>query len=210
MGEETLKSLVELGLAKTPADLFNITEDQFKRIERQGSKGFKKFRDGLLAKSEISVALFFASLDLEGTRSWEAIVRVKNLQSITEVKAAALAGNYALFAKAERISSERAKLLCHEIVNRMDEIIALEKHIKIKVAGSKLLGKTIVITGALSAPRSQIEALVKDAGGSVASDVSARTTHLVTNEASGSSKYRKAQARGIPTITEKQLMEMLL
>ncbi len=77
------------------------------------------------------------------------------------------------------------------------------------MAAGPLTGKTFVITGKLSAPREEIAARIEKMGGKVTGAVSANTSFLVCNEASGSGKFKKAQQLGVPVITEAQLEEML-
>ena len=68
---------------------------------------------------------------------------------------------------------------------------------------------TIVITGALkNFTRQQIEQLVKDHGGKIASSVSKKTALLVAGENAGS-KLEKAQKLDIEIITEDQLQQRI-
>lgn len=209
-GEETLKQLVRAGWADTPADLFEVTEARFCQLERQGPKGFKKFQDGLRAKANVSPAYFFASLDIEGRGTFEAITAVPGLQTVAQIKEEATKHNYSLFAKALRVSVERAEDIVGQILERWDEVERLETHLTFKVAGDKLIGKTFCITGKLSRPRRDLENGIKDCGGMVSSSVTGRTTYLVTNDpTSTSSKMKKAHANGTQIIKEADLEEML-
>jgi len=82
------------------------------------------------------------------------------------------------------------------------EIIKSEK-------SSEVSGKTFVITGTLGRPRKAIETLLKSKGGKTSSSVSSKTSFLVCNEASSSTKYKKALDLGISIIKEDELIEML-
>jgi len=209
-GEELLKQLVEAGHAKTPGDLYEIKEADFTKLTRQGEKGYKKFIEGLKARSEITVAEFFASLDIEGNGTFEAITAVPGLESYEGIMGAAFSEDVSLFAKAARVSPERAKNIIKQLNTRREEFGKLLKHTTFKTLGTKLHGLNFCITGSLSKPRSQIEATLKEAGAQVSSDVSKHTTHLVCNETdSTSSKMKKAKAKGVPVITEAQLYAML-
>eukprot|EP00286_Rhodomonas_abbreviata_P002615 CAMPEP_0181345374 /NCGR_PEP_ID=MMETSP1101-20121128/32712_1 /TAXON_ID=46948 /ORGANISM="Rhodomonas abbreviata, Strain Caron Lab Isolate" /LENGTH=138 /DNA_ID=CAMNT_0023457319 /DNA_START=92 /DNA_END=504 /DNA_ORIENTATION=+ len=66
-------------------------------------------------------------------------------------------------------------------------------------------GATICITGALSQTRSTIEKGIKALGGDTSSSVTAKTTHLVANEAeyqSKTAKVNQAEGRGLPIVSE--------
>jgi len=70
-------------------------------------------------------------------------------------------------------------------------------------------GKTFVLTGALSTlTRSEAEALIKKAGGRVASSVSRHTDYAVVGENPGT-KYDRARELGIPMLDEDGLLRML-
>jgi len=59
------------------------------------------------------------------------------------------------------------------------------------------------LTGTMSVPRKVIESNIKGYGGSVASSVTGKVTHLVaTSSEAGTSKYKKAEANGIPIVVE--------
>lgn len=81
---------------------------------------------------------------------------------------------------------------------------------EVEVGAQPLLGKTYVITGALSRPRVEFEALIINLGGKLGSSVTSKTTALITNTPdSGSSKNKKAQQLGVQVITEEQFIELI-
>jgi DNA ligase (NAD+) len=81
---------------------------------------------------------------------------------------------------------------------------------KMYVANSVLTGKNICVTGKLNNfTRDSINAAIESAGAKAVGSVSKTTDYLVTNEASGSSKYKKAVQLGIAIINEEEFMEML-
>ena len=100
--------------------------------------------------------------------------------------------------------------------DNLDEIIALADEMnfvveeKTTVTNSALAGKNICVTGKLNNfTRDSINAAIESAGAKAVGSVSKTTDYLVTNEASGSSKYKKAVQLGITIINEEELMEML-
>jgi DNA ligase (NAD+) len=81
---------------------------------------------------------------------------------------------------------------------------------KTTVVNSLLVGKNICVTGKLNNfTRDSINVAIESAGAKAVGSVSKTTDYLVTNEASGSSKYKKAVQLGIPIINEEEFMEML-
>lgn len=70
-------------------------------------------------------------------------------------------------------------------------------------------GKTLCVTGKLNHfTRDSINEKIASLGAKAASSVSKKTDWLITNEASGSSKYKKAVEFGVPIITEAEFLEM--
>ncbi len=70
-------------------------------------------------------------------------------------------------------------------------------------------GVTVVITGTLSKPRNEIEAMLKRAGAVVHGSVSANTQYLVAGAGVGATKTSKATALGVKVIDEATMRSLL-
>jgi DNA ligase (NAD+) len=78
-----------------------------------------------------------------------------------------------------------------------------------KPRGTKLAGKTFVITGTLpSRSRDEAKKLIEDAGGRVSGSVSKKTDFVLAGTDAGS-KLDKANQLGVAVIDEAKLMSML-
>ncbi len=77
-----------------------------------------------------------------------------------------------------------------------------------QVASGPLVGKSFVLTGALSRPRPEFERLIAAAGGKATGSVTKKTDFLVAGEGGGS-KREKAAKLGVPVIDEAALMQLL-
>ena len=70
-------------------------------------------------------------------------------------------------------------------------------------------GKTLCVTGKLNHfTRDSINEKITSLGAKAAGSVSKKTDYLITNEQSGSSKYKKAVELNIPIITEDEFLKM--
>ena len=70
--------------------------------------------------------------------------------------------------------------------------------------------KSICVTGKLNHfTRDSINEKIISLGAKPAGSVSKKTDYLITNESSGSSKYKKAIELNIPIITEEEFLKML-
>jgi DNA ligase (NAD+) len=73
-----------------------------------------------------------------------------------------------------------------------------------------LTGKQYVITGTLeSFTRDEAQAALEELGAKVSDGVSKKTTALIVGEEPGASKLKKAQAAGVPQLSESELKELL-
>jgi DNA ligase (NAD+) len=82
--------------------------------------------------------------------------------------------------------------------------------IKTEVKENPFSGKTLCVTGKLNHfTRDSINEKIAELGAKAASSVSKNTDYLITNEASGSSKYKKAVELNVPIISEAEFIEMI-
>ncbi|HWU85659.1 MAG TPA: NAD-dependent DNA ligase LigA [Kofleriaceae bacterium] len=72
-----------------------------------------------------------------------------------------------------------------------------------------LSGMTVVVTGTLSAPRSEVQKRIEAAGGKVAGSVSKKTAYLVAGADTGQAKLEAAQKHGVKVIGEEELDKLL-
>ena len=80
---------------------------------------------------------------------------------------------------------------------------------KQQITDNPFTGKTLVVTGKLNHfTRDSINEKITALGAKAAGSVSKNCSYLITNEQSGSSKYKKAVELGIPIITEDEFLRM--
>lgn len=84
-------------------------------------------------------------------------------------------------------------------------------------AGAPLAGKTVVVTGAISDPRSgekvarpAFQRLCERAGATIASSVSASTDLLITGADVGAAKLTKADKLGVTVVDQSEIWQQLL
>ena len=100
---------------------------------------------------------------------------------------------------------KNAKII-RELTDEMNFIIPEKK----RVDNNPFVGKALCVTGKLNHfTRDSINEKLASLGAKAASSVSKKTDYLITNEASGSSKYKKAMELNVPIITEDEFIKML-
>ena len=114
--------------------------------------------------------------------------------------------------KVERLGDKSAGYIYDGLRNASDFIDALLQHISIEAPAEqqsqKYAGLAIAVTGSLTTmSRDAFAKHVQDNGGKFATSVSKNTSILICNQASSSTKAKKAAALGVNVMTEQQFFE---
>lgn len=211
LGEKLLEQLVEAGLVRSPADIFDLTVEALAELERMGEKSAANIFSAIQASREkpLSRVLFALGIRHVGERTARVLAQsagtlrrlkemtVEELEQIPEIGPKVAASVVAFFAD----PVER------ELVSELEKRISiLEESLPETPANGAFSGETVVLTGTLSSlTRDDAARLVESLGGKIASSVSKKTTLLVAGESAGS-KLKKAEELGIPIIGEEELL----
>ena len=97
-----------------------------------------------------------------------------------------------------------------EMINDLALEMCFVKSESKQVADNPFNGKTLCVTGKLNTfTRDSINAKISELGAKATGSVSKNTDYLITNEASGSSKYKKAVELNVSIITEDEFLKMI-
>ncbi len=214
LGEKLIDQLVDSGLVKTPADLFNLKIEQLVELDRMGEKSAQNLINEIERARTPELARFVFGL---------------GIRHVGEATARDLAAHFGSLA-ALMDASEEAMLEVRDVGpvvatsirhffdqphNR--DVIAqlLERGVQprtltvIPASARPLAGKTFVLTGTLpSMARETAKALIEAAGGKVSSAVSAKTHYVVAGTEAGA-KLAKAEELGIAILDQSQLEDLL-
>lgn len=218
LSEATLERLVDEGMVREFADLFDLGKwrDRIVTMEGFGEKSFDNLTAAAEKASHTTPArlLFGLGIPNIGVANARMIAREcgddwDRICSLTEEELTAIDGIGAVMASGYVKffhDGEKLKLLSHlmpklELVKESNE-----------GRSDQLAGLTFVITGKVEHfdNRDALKAAVEKAGGKTSSAVSSKTDYLINNDiSSGSSKNRKAKELGIPIITEEEFLKMI-
>ena len=217
LSESGLLKLIGIGALRTFPDLFRLSEHEEEIIAMEGF-GRKSF-DNLVASAErarhTTPARLLYGLGVPGigTANSRNIARAcrnswHEIHTLDEEGLTAIDGVGSVMARdyIDYFEDENNAAMIRELIRVLDLDESFE------AAGTKLEGKTFVITGSLThyANRRDLKADIEAEGGKVAGSVSANTDYLITNNPeSGSAKNRDARALGVSIITEDDIIEML-
>jgi len=208
MGEALVNQLLEKGLVKNVADIYYLTKKDLLNLERFADKS----ADNIIKEIENSKKLplerviYGLGIRMVGERtaqflaehfgSMEALATasVEELQNVNEVGPRIAESIVEFFS----IAANR------KLIERLGEAgLALKG--KKKERGTKLAGKTFVLTGTLAKyTRDEAKKLIEDAGGRVSGSVSKKTDYVVAGADAGS-KLDKAKELGVAVIDEKEM-----
>ena len=209
MGEALVDQLVDRGIVRNIADLYDLTIEDLMSLERMGVRSagnvirnIDRSRANPLPRVITALGIRFvgertAVFLAEAFGSMDAIARasLEDLQLAEEVGPKVAEAVVQFF-------SEPGNL---ELAGRLHKAGLQFTYVSTRPAGGPLQGKTLVVTGTLpTLSREQAKRLIEQAGGKVSGAVSKKTSYLVAGEDAGS-KLAKARQLGIPTLTEDEL-----
>ena len=208
MGESLVTQLIERGLVKNVADIYDLTKKDLLSLERFADKSAQNILDEIENSKQLPLerVIYGLGIRMVGERtaqflaehfgSMEALANasVEELQDVNEV------GPRIAESIVEFFSNPANK----KLVDRLGRA-GLAFQGKKKERGTKLAGKTFVITGTLAKhTRDEAKKMIEDAGGKVTGSVSKKTDYVVAGTDAGS-KLEKARELGVPVIDEKEM-----
>lgn len=213
LNEKRLVPLMEAGLVSTMADLYKLGEEDFLVIPQTREKMAAKLFANIQASKSLPLASFLNGLGIEGAgrTTWEKLL--EHFPGLEEILAATPAEVAAIEGFAEKSAGQVVTGLAARRAWIRELLAAGVKPVAPESGTSgdgPLAGLQFVITGALSAPRAEVEKWIKQAGGKLASAVSKNTHAVVTEDPeSGSSKMKKARELGVKIWNERQLRDAI-
>ena len=212
MGEALVTQLTERGLVKNVADIYKLTKADLLSLERFADKSAQNILDEIENSKKLPLerVIYGLGIRMVGERtaqflaehfgSMEALASasVEELQSVNEVGPKI----------AESIAEFFSNPANRKLVERLGEAGLAFKGQK-KERGTKLAGKTFVLTGTLARyTRDEAKKMIEDAGGKVTGSVSKKTDYVVAGADAGS-KLEKARELGVKVIGEEKMQELI-
>jgi DNA ligase (NAD+) len=198
---------MDAGLVAGMADLYKLKQADLLVIPQTKEKMAQKLFDNIQKSRKTPLSNFLNGLGIEGAgqTTWEKLLAVfPDLDAL-------LAATPEAIEAVDGFAAKSAEQIVTGLKQRRATISALLKAgvtpvAERPVSGGPLSGKVVVITGALSQPRAEVEKAIKAAGGRMGSSVSKETHAVVTDDpTSASSKMKKARELGVNVWSEADL-----
>jgi DNA ligase (NAD+) len=213
MGESLIEHLVASGLVKDPGDLYRLTLEQLSGLERMAEKSAANVLAGIEASKQADLGRLIFGLGILHVGAGSARVLAHHFGSLEKLAAA---GEEELLAihdvgevVARSIVTWFASAENRDLLHRLREagVNPKTRQAKAPSGGTRLGGKTFVLTGTLSVPREEVADRIRAAGGKVSSSVSKKTDYLVAGENPGS-KLETARELGVAVLSESDFAEL--
>jgi DNA ligase (NAD+) len=212
MGESLVTQLIDKGLVRNVADIYDLTKEKLLSLDRFADKSAQNIIDEIENSKKLPLerVIYGLGIRMVGERtaqflaehfgSMEAIAdaSIEELQDVGEVGPKI----------AESIAEFFGVAANRKLVERLRDAGLAFKGKK-KERGTKLAGKTFVLTGTLANySRDEAKKMIEDAGGKVTGSVSKKTDYVVAGTDAGS-KLDKAKELGVSVIDEKEMADLL-
>ena len=210
LGNKIVEQLFNAKLVRSVVDLFSLTKEALLELD-----GFKEKKAENLLNAIASV---------KGAALWR-FINALGIEHIGEVASKMIAEAFGLaFKEADKeslvaiegIGEEMAESYLEfmrvnlQTVTKLQEIIQpLAPEKKEEAEENPFKSKRVVLTGTMSQSRGEIKTLLESLGAKVSGSVSKKTDYLIYGEDAGS-KYDKAKALGVTTLSEEEMREILV
>lgn len=215
LGEKTISQLYDLGLVKSPADLYDLTRDDLLRLD-----GFK----------ELSTSNVLKGIDASKSTSFERVLFALGIRHVGQTVAAKLARHFRTWDNISRASYEELlaapdvgeiiarsiEAFIHNPVHQkeIERLRAAGLHFAVEAGaepvGNALGNKSFVVSGVFkNYERDQLKEVILKNGGRVLSSVSGKLDYLLAGDNMGPSKRKKAEELGVTILSEEEFEQML-
>ena len=212
LGEALVSQLTERGLVKNVADLYRLTKDDLLKLERMGDKSAQNVLDEIEASKKLPLERVIYGLGIRFVGERTAQFLAEHFGSLDAITKASVGELEEVNEVGPRIAESIAEFFDDEhnrkLVDDLRKAGLTFKGQK-KEKGTKLAGKTFVLTGTLARhSRDEAKKLIEDAGGRVSGSVSKKTDYVVAGSDAGS-KLDKAKELGVDVIGEEEMETMV-
>jgi DNA ligase (NAD+) len=224
IGGVWIERLAEAGILENPSDFYQLTAEGLLEFDRIGEISAARMIESIDSSRQVGLrrALIGLAIPMASEGTAARLCRA-GFGSLEEVADAGVDGLVAV----DDIGPKVAASLIEHLTRLRPELERLraagvsldvreEDLPPVVAAGAPLAGKTVVVTGSISDPRSgekvarpAFQRLCEKAGATIASSVSASTDFLITGADVGASKLTKAEKLGVTVVDQSEIWQQL-
>ena len=216
LGPETVDMFYRQGLIKDAADLYRLTVNDIKDLNRMGQKSAENIIRGIAASRSVPFERVLFALGIRFVGETVAKKIARSFKEIGEVEQASLETLVNIDEIGEKIAQSIvnyfANPLNRNLVERLKEAGLQFSRSEEDLSGytDKLAGQSIVISGVFEHhSRDEYKEMIERNGGKNAGSISAKTSFILAGSNMGPAKLEKAQKLGIRIMSENEFLTLL-
>lgn len=216
LGPETVDMFYRLGLIKNTADLYQLTVDDIKNLDRMGEKSAENIIKGIEASKEVPFERVLFALGIRFVGETVAKKIAKSFNDIDELENANLEKLINIDEIGEKIAQSIltyfANPLNRELIERLKStgLQLYRREEDLSGYTDKLAGQSIVISGVFTHhSRDEYKELIEKNGGKNVGSISAKTSFILAGENMGPAKLEKAHKLGIKLMSEDEFLTLI-
>lgn len=216
LGPETVDMFYRLDLIKDAADLYCLTVDDIKDLDRMGQKSAENIVNGIAASRSVPFERVLFALGIRFVGETVAKKIARSFKSIDEVEQASLETLMSIDEIGEKIAQSIVSYfgnpLNRNLVERLKEAGLQFSRSEEDLSGytDKLAGQSIVISGVFEHhSRDEYKEMIERNGGKNVGSISSKTSFILAGANMGPAKLEKAQKLGIRIMSENEFLDLL-
>ena len=217
LGPETVDMFYRLDLIHNTADLYQLTTDDIKNLDRMGDKSAENIIRGIMQSKEIPFERVIFALGIRFVSETVAKKIAKSFKDIVELENADLETLVSIDEIGEKIAQSILNYFANDSNRKLID--------RLKIAGlqlyrpeedlsehtDKLAGQSIVISGVFTHhSRDEYKDLIEKHGGKNVGSISAKTSFILAGDNMGPAKLEKANKLGIKIMNEEEFLKLIL
>lgn len=214
LGPAVIGSLLDAKLVRDAADLYLLTEEDLRKLDRMGPKSAQNLLDAIAASKQAGLArlLFGLGIRFVGAKAAGTLARhFDSMQALQEATFEELTELDEIGPKiADSVVRYFSNAINQALVRKLTAAGVKDTTDKPEAVGEQpLAGLTFVLTGTLpTLTRSEAAEYIEKLGGKVASSVSRKTNYVVAGAEAGS-KLTKAEQLGVAILDEQAFKQLV-
>ncbi|MBD9092717.1 MAG: NAD-dependent DNA ligase LigA [Bacteroides oleiciplenus] len=216
LGPETVDMFFRLRLIKDTADLYKLTADDIKNLDRMGDKSAENIVNGIAQSKEVPFERVLFALGIRFVGETVAKKIAKSFTDIEELENANLERLVNIDEIGEKIAQSIlayfSNPLNRELIERLKTAGLQFNRKEEDLSGytDKLAGQSIVISGVFTHhSRDEYKDLIEKNGGKNVGSISAKTSFILAGENMGPAKLEKAQKLGVQIMSEDEFLALI-
>lgn len=217
LSESTLEFLIDKGWIKSFKDIYHLVDykNLLEKCSGFGKKSVEKILDAIENSRDVKLENFICALSIDGVGKSASKTISDAFEGDFDKLLSAFKSGFN-WSELEDIGEKTSQNITKYFTDNLEEVTSLAAEMRFVQRESKVIvdnpfsGKTLCVTGKLNHfTRDSINTKISELGAKAAGSVSKNTDYLITNEQSGSSKYKKAVELNVPIITEDEFLNMI-